>query len=113
MSFEWIYGLDMLVVYPVTIILVAGPAEFGNWLGLRFREASTANTDVATIVPAFLGLLALLIAFSFSMAEARYDKRRDLVLEEANAISSTANFALMLPQEGGHHKPGVMLGVVI
>ena len=47
------------------------------------------------------------------MAEARYDKRRDLVLEEANAISSTANFALMLPQEGGHHKPGAMLGVVI
>jgi hypothetical protein len=102
MNFEWIYGLDMLIVCPATIILIAGSAELGNWIGLQFREANTANTantDVATIVSAFLGLLALLIAFSFSMAEARYDKRHDLVLEEANAISSTANFALMLPQE--------------
>jgi hypothetical protein len=32
------------------------------------------------------------------MAELRYEKRRDLVLEEANAISSAANFALMLPE---------------
>jgi hypothetical protein len=56
------------------------------------------NTDFGTIVAAVLGLLALLIAFSFFMAESRYDKRRDLVLEEANAISSAANFALMLPE---------------
>ena len=32
------------------------------------------------------------------MAESRYDSRRNVVLEEANAIGSTANFALMLPQ---------------
>jgi Protein of unknown function (DUF4239) len=98
MVFEWLYGLDILVFCPVTIILVAGSAELGNWIGLRFRQANSANTDFNTVVAAVLGLLALLIAFSFSMAEARYDKRRDLVLEEANAISSTANFALMLPE---------------
>jgi hypothetical protein len=97
--FEWMYGLDMLVFYPATIILVAGSAELGNWIGLRFRKADTADTDFGTLVAAVLGLLALLIAFSFSMAESRYDKRRDLVLEEANAISSTANFALMLPEQ--------------
>jgi len=98
MILEWLYGLDMLVLYPLTLILVAGSAELGNWIGLRFREIKTTNTDVATIAAAFLGLLALLIAFSFSMAESRYDKRRDLALDEAVAISSTANFALMLPQ---------------
>jgi hypothetical protein len=96
--FDWLYGLDMLVLYPVTLILVAGAAELGNRIGLRLRETRTANTDVATIAAALLGLLALLIAFSFSMAESRYDKRRDLALEEAVTISSTANFALMLPQ---------------
>ena len=47
---------------------------------------------------AALGLLALLLAFSFSIAVSRYDSRRAVVLDEANAIGSTANFALMLPQ---------------
>jgi hypothetical protein len=78
------------------MILVAGYAEFGNWFGLRFHKTTT--NDVSTIVAAFLGLLALLVSFSFAMAESRYEKRRDLVLEEAKAISSAANFALMLPE---------------
>ncbi len=98
MVFEWLYNLDLMVLLPMTIVLVAACAEVGNWIGLRLRATEPANADVSTIAGAFLGLLALLIAFSFSMAEARYDTRRTLTLEEANAIGSTANFALMLPQ---------------
>ena len=98
MTFDWFYGLAIWLLYPVTIVLIAGAAELGNQIGLRFLAARTANADVGTLAGASLGLLALLIAFSFSMAEARYDQRRNMVLEEANAIGSTANFALMLPQ---------------
>jgi hypothetical protein len=98
MIFEWVYGLDMVVLYHVTMILVAGCAEFGNWFGLRFHKTKTTTNDLCTIVAAFLGLLALPVSFSFAMAESRYEKRHDLVLEEANAISSAANFALMLPE---------------
>jgi len=58
----------------------------------------TIRTDIGTLTGAALGLLALLLAFSFSLALSRYDARRTLVLEEANAIGSTANFALMLPE---------------
>jgi hypothetical protein len=96
--FDWFYGLDMPVLYPLTIILIVGAAELGNWIGLRLHAARTENADVGTLAGASLGLLALLIAFSFSMAESRYDLRRNMVLEEANAIGSTANFALMLPE---------------
>jgi hypothetical protein len=97
-SFEWSDGIDMQVLYPVTIVLIAGAAELGNLIGLRFHVARTENADVGTLAGASLGLLALLVAFSFSMAESRYDLRRSMVLEEANAIGSTANFALMLPE---------------
>ena len=55
------------------------------------------ESDINTLAGAALGLLALLLAFSFSLALSRYEARRLLVLEEANAIGSTANFALMLP----------------
>jgi hypothetical protein len=99
MIFDWFYGFDMAILYPMTIVLVAASAEIGNWLGLRVRRAHTENADVGTLAAASLGLLALLIAFSFSMAASRYDLRRNMVLEEANAIGSTANFTLMLPAQ--------------
>ena len=96
--FEWLYGLDLAFLYPMTGILIAGAAELGNWIGLRFRRADAEGSDIGTLTGAALGLLALLLAFSFSIALSRFDVRRDMVLQEANAIGSTANFALMLPQ---------------
>jgi hypothetical protein len=94
---EWFYGLDMSMLCLMTIILVVGAVDLGNRAGLRHRATDDRNVDVSTLAGASLGLLALLGAFSFSMAESRYDQRRSMVLEEANAIGSTANFALMLP----------------
>jgi hypothetical protein len=40
-----------------------------------------------------------LLAFSVSLSVGRFDERRRIVLDEADAISSTANFALALPQQ--------------
>ncbi len=45
-----------------------------------------------------LGLLALMIGFTFAMALSRFETRRDAVLSEANAIGTTALRARLLPQ---------------
>ena len=45
-----------------------------------------------------LGLLALLLGFTFSMAVSRYDTRRSLVLKEANAIGTAWLRAGLLPE---------------
>ena len=93
-----LYQSDLLVLYPMTLILIAGAAEFGAWTGRRSRGGATNGADMSTLTGAVLGLVALLLAFSFSLSLSRYDERRSQLLEEANAIGSTANFALMLPQ---------------
>ena len=93
-----LYQSDLLVLYPMTLILIAGAAEFGAWTGRRSRGGATNGADMSTPTGAVLGLVALLLAFSFSLSLSRYDERRSQLLEEANAIGSTANFALMLPQ---------------
>jgi hypothetical protein len=97
-NLAWLSGMDIYILYPVTVVLIEASAELGNWIGLRFHTAKAENADVGTLATATLGLLALLVAFSISMAESRYDERRNIVLQEANAIGSTANFALMLPE---------------
>jgi hypothetical protein len=96
-TLEFLYELNFAILYPAIIILIAGATELGHRTGLRFREIEPRRPDLGTLTGAALGLLALLLAFSFSIALSRFDVRRTLVLEEANAIGSTANFALMLP----------------
>jgi uncharacterized protein (DUF2236 family) len=50
------------------------------------------------MVSATLGLLAFILAFTFGLAATRYDARRQLVLEEANAVGTTYLRAGMLPE---------------
>lgn len=92
-----LYELSMGILYPALFVLIAGAAELGNWIGLGSRRTHPESGDIGTLTGSSLGLLALLLAFSFSIALSRFDVRSRMVLEEANAIGSTANFALMLP----------------
>jgi hypothetical protein len=50
---------------------------------------------------AILGLLALMIGFTFAMALSRFEARRDAVLNEANSIGTTALRARLLPAPHG------------
>jgi hypothetical protein len=53
---------------------------------------------VGAIVGAILGLLAFLIAFTFGMAASRFELRRGLVVDEANAIGTTYLRAALVPE---------------
>ena len=71
---------------------------------LRLARWSTAGGDAggegqqSYIVSAVLGLLALLMGFTFSLAVERFEARRVLVLEEANAIGTTYLRAQLLSE---------------
>ena len=64
---------------------------------LGIRAAKRGGDNVTTLEGAILGLLALMIGFTFAMALARFEGRRDAVLNEANAIGTTALRARLLP----------------
>lgn len=54
---------------------------------IRHRENQTLE-DLGAINGTLLGLLALLLAFSFGMSNSRYDTRRELIIEEANDVGT-------------------------
>lgn len=93
-----LYDLDFSILYPLVVVLTVGAACIGAWLDTRSHRRGNKQEDLGMLAGSTLGLLALLFAFSFSLGLSRYDARRSMVLQEANAIGSTANFVLMLPE---------------
>ena len=87
------YGLLTLLAVVLVAIFAAG--EAGRLLGTR--AVGRGGGDVSTLEGATLGLLALMIGFTFSMAVSRFETRRDAVVNEANAIGTTALRARLLP----------------
>ena len=87
------------IVIAVASALLLGATEFGFHFGLRlYRTKDDARRgQIGGIQGAMLGLLALLLGFTFAMAVGRYDARRGLVLSEANAIGTTYLRADLLP----------------
>jgi hypothetical protein len=64
--------------------------EIGRRISVR-RLASDpegATVGIGTVEGAVFGLLALLVAFTFSGAAARFDTRRQLIVEETNDIGT-------------------------
>jgi len=64
--------------------------EVGRQLGLRRIQSAPAGqqSGVSAVEGAVFALFGLLIAFTFSGAGSRFDARRALVTEEANAIGT-------------------------
>lgn len=73
--------------------------EVGAQLGKRrsARESASATGNFAAIEGAVFALLGLLLAFTFSGAATRFDARRQLIVEETNAIGTAYLRLDMLP----------------
>jgi hypothetical protein len=83
------------------VILVLGAAlAMGFVLGVRERrtEQEREFSQLSTLQAALLGLLALLLGFSFSMATTRWELRKHALIDEANAIGTTYLRTSLLPE---------------
>lgn len=87
---------SVLIIVSVLLLLLA---EIGYRIGRasRRRNSEVAEGHGGAIQGAVLGLLGLLLGFTFAMAVGRYDARRTLVIEEANSIGTTWLRADFLP----------------
>ena len=99
MSGELFYSRSETLIAVVLFAFLLLFAEVGFGLGrsrsTQFHEA--VKSQVGTIQGAILGILGLLLGFSFAMAVSRFDMRKQLVIEEANAIGTAAMRARLLP----------------
>lgn len=101
MEQELLYGLNLWVILIASLVLFLGATEVGFFLGRRVHRSGVdehSRSQIATIQAAIMGLLALILGFTFAMSMSRYDKRKQMILEEANAIGTTFLRTQLLPE---------------
>jgi len=94
------HGSVAIVVALFFIIMLCN--ELGFRLGRFIQEHTDSEIKALTgsIQASILGLLALLLGFTFSMAMQRYDSRSMALIDEANAIGTgLLRVQLLPPQE--------------
>ena len=84
--------LDLWFFALLLFVALIAAREFGGWLHYRVAGATDGDPedgiDKSFLITATLGLLALLTAFTFSLALDRFEERRTIVVQEANDIGT-------------------------
>jgi hypothetical protein len=94
-----LYAVNPWVAYGVSTLAILAAAELGRLVGVsRIRRAGSMSAEITTLQASMLALLALMIGFTFSMTLTLFEARRQAVLNEANAIRTTALRACLLPK---------------
>jgi hypothetical protein len=92
--------LPLWLLFVLTSALLFAASELGCRLGARARRAGQGEqpSQVGAIMGAALALFGFLLAFTFGIAASRFEDRRQLVLQEANAIGTTYLRAGLVPE---------------
>jgi hypothetical protein len=83
----------------IFLVVLSGAVLCGIFLGERMREKpEELRTVMGDVVPStILGFMSLLVGFTFSMAQSRFELRRQLVVGESNAIGTAYLRTDLLP----------------
>ncbi|MBS7661404.1 hypothetical protein I0D00_05505 [Pseudomonas lalucatii] len=96
---ELLYGHNSFAITAVLFVLIILFNEVGFQIGrfVQNRTDSEVKELTGSVQASILGLLALLLGFTFSMSMQRYDDRNQALIEEANAIGTASLRVQLLP----------------
>jgi uncharacterized membrane protein (Fun14 family) len=96
---ELMYDVNSGVIAGVLFGSMLLAIEIGLRIGFRAKNSSNeaSRSHVNAIQSSILGILALLLAFTFSLSLQRFDSRSEAVVNEANAIGTAYLRAQLLP----------------
>jgi hypothetical protein len=100
MEKEIMYNQSSILIVGILFLLIILFYEFGFRIGRYYQRKTDKEIKMQTnaIQAGVLGLLALLLGFTFNMALQRFDNRSQAEIKEANAIGTAVLRAELLPE---------------
>ena len=100
---EWLSNLSLAsmgFLLLASVLVAAGAGlSLRKWQENTIGAGATEHQDHKTdIISGLLGLLALLLAFTFSLAIDRFEIRRELVITDSNAVGTAYLRVQLLPE---------------
>lgn len=91
----WLYTTPLIVLAAAMVVALLAALELGRRLG---RVIQVRSAQASVVAGPILGLVALLLAFSFSLASERHARRRAAAVAEANSIGTMWLRTSLLPE---------------
>jgi hypothetical protein len=107
--FDWLNSLPGSLIGAILLAALLMAARLGRAMRIRLSRNDQDDNGEGYSVSAILGLLALLTGFTFSLAIQRFEARRELVLQHANAIGTAYLRAQLLPEPHRARLSGLIL----
>lgn len=91
---------DLITIYIGSFAIVVVSILLGYLLGQRQLRRGIAHGDapIGSTVGAMLGLLAFILAFTFGIVSSRFDTRKQLLLQDVDAIATATARTDLLPE---------------
>ncbi len=95
----YIFQLPLIVIALITLALII----IFNWLGQYYRRwqmkkyPGSETGHLGAIEGALLGLLTLMLAFSYGIAATRYEVGRQLIIDESKIITVAVHYCDLYP----------------
>src|SRR5258706_8594497 len=96
----WLSRQHELPIFIALVVVFVLAAEAGYWLARDQAKVLSDRdlSEIGTIQGAVLGLLALRVGFTFSMAAGRFEAPKEVGREEANVIGTAWLRKDLLPE---------------
>ena len=85
MTHSFLNDLDALYIAIILFFLMLTAIWIGYKIGLKKAQTDNKNAEISS---SLLGLLALILGFTFAMAGSRYENRKNNLIDEANCIGT-------------------------
>lgn len=98
---ELLYSKSSIAIAISLLLLMVFALRLGHMVGVRstrIKNCKPCKEHIATLLSSLLGMLALILGFSFSIALERHGSRSEAVIEEANAIGTAYLRTEILPE---------------
>ncbi|MCC6353846.1 MAG: hypothetical protein IT577_08155 [Verrucomicrobiae bacterium] len=100
MSLPSMNDIPLWAVFAIMVATVLASLTIGYRVGMVVRKRVEGEPEgpIGGVVGATLGLLAFMLAFTFGVTTNRFDARKQLLLDEVNALRTAALRADLLPE---------------
>jgi hypothetical protein len=98
------HSIPLWLIFVFALVVAIGSVELGCQLALFFvrrKNEKEPEGPLGSLVGGLSALLAFILGFTFAMTSSRLDTRKQLVLDQANALGTTYLRAALVPPAQG------------